>query len=100
MQVGNEGCRLSIYNYEVANMAQKEPKNIFPLPFAMDEHKYSSAKIASYFYEFINLKIISKSSTKLKDRVLSRHKLLERVFENLKVGTPGKLKTLIYFGSM
>ena len=36
------GKRRSQIIYEVTNVAQEEPKIIFPSPFAMDEHKYSS----------------------------------------------------------
>ena len=85
------GKRRSQIIYEVANVAQEEPKVIFPSPFAMDEHKYSSLRkllrISVYCLKFINLKVMSKCSTELKERVLSRHKLLERVFENLKIGS-------------
>ena len=68
---------------EFPNVAQQEPKIIFHHHLRWMS---TSVKIASYFCEFI-LKVISKCSTTLKERVLSRHKLLERVFENLKVGS-------------
>ena len=45
---------------------------------------------------------MSKCSTGLKERLLGNHKLLKRVFDNLKVGSiyTWKIKNVILLGSM
>ena len=77
--------------YEVANVAQEDPKINYASPFTMDEHKYSSLRkllrISVYYLKFINIKVMSKCSTGLKERLFGSHKLLERVFDRLKVGS-------------
>ena len=92
--------------YEVANVAQEDPKINYTSPFTMDEHKYSSLRkllrISVYCLKFIDIKVMSRCSIGLKERLFGSHKLLERVFDRLKVDSIklGKLKMLFYFGSI
>jgi len=79
--------------YEVTNVVQdgSQVYHDYPSPLTIDEFKYSSLRkllrITVYCIKFIYIKVINKCSKELKERVLRKHKILEKVFNNVSEGS-------------
>jgi len=65
--------------------------NDYPSPLTIDEFKYSSLgkllRVTVYCIKFIYFKVINKCSKELKERVLKKYKILERVFYNVRMNS-------------
>ena len=85
------GLRRLGHIYEIANAVREESKatnSDYLSPLTIDEHKCSSLRkllrITVYCFKFIDVRVLSKCSTGLKEKALGKCKILKRVFNDMK----------------
>ena len=90
LEIGKKGSQVI---YEVTNVVNdgSQVHNDYPSPLTIDEFKYSSLRkllrITVYCIKFIYIMVLNKCSKELKERVLRKHKILEKVFNNMREGS-------------